>query len=176
MRDAFINSVTTLSRDGRVMVPVGKSRTAMRVRGERTGKFMEHGGLFRSWRFIGLIVTRAKRRDDDRARARARPKLLPRKNVFTRETERSPSKTSRGDEERKFPGQGTETSMTAVKTPKSRDGREFTEARFMDYRSSARDLSDKPNAGLLRGFRQKRNCALDENTLYGVRGREEKRL
>lgn len=57
----------------------------MRVRGERTGKFIEHGGLFRSWRFIGLIVTRAKR-------ARRRPrKLLPRKNIFTRETERSPS-------------------------------------------------------------------------------------
>jgi len=103
LRDVFINSA--LSRDGHVTVPVRlrKSRKTMRVRAERTGKFMEHGGLSQSWRFIGLIVTRAKRRDDARARAR---KLLPRKNIFIRETERSPSKTSREDGERSRARQG----------------------------------------------------------------------
>jgi len=44
----------------------------------------------------------------------------------------------------------------------------------MDYRSSVRDLSSKPNAELLRrSFRQERNCTLDENTL-DVRKAEKK--
>lgn len=38
-----------------------KCRATMGVHGERVGKFMEHGGFSQTWRFIGLIVTRAKR-------------------------------------------------------------------------------------------------------------------
>lgn len=43
-------------------VKTRKSRATMRVHGKRVGKFMEHAGSHQSWRFIGLIVTRAKRR------------------------------------------------------------------------------------------------------------------
>lgn len=59
----------------------------MRVHGKRVGKFMEHAGSYQSWRFIGLIVTRAKRRR--RRCTRSKTSLPPCKNIFTRETERS---------------------------------------------------------------------------------------
>lgn len=150
LRDAFLNSArnATLSRDGHVRVPVRirKSRTTMGLHGERTGKFMEHGGLPRSWRFIGLIVTRAKRRDERNVRARAR-KLLPHKNIFARETERSPSKTSREDEERRFRARRRRLCLRSRR--RKVDGREFAEARFMDYRSSARDLSGQTERGVV---------------------------
>lgn len=56
---------------------------------------MEHGGLFRSWRFIGLIV----------ARARA-PKLLPRKNIFTPRDGTEPERNEPGGGgEEESPGQ-----------------------------------------------------------------------
>lgn len=55
-------------------VKTRKSRATMKAHGKRVGKFMEHGGFSQSWRFIGLIVTRAKRRRRRGARVR---KLLP---------------------------------------------------------------------------------------------------
>lgn len=134
-------------------------------------------------------------------------KLLPRKNIFTRETQRSRSKTNpgrkreketeigwvgKGEEKREKRGKREEKSTSpteqdrdvdaAVKTSKSRRTGEFTETRFMDYRSSVRDLSNAQawyaRAELSRsGFRQTRLLlhALDENTFSDVGGGNKKK-
>lgn len=49
----------------------------MRVHGKRVGKFIEHGGFSQSWRFIGLIVTRAKRRRRRCTRSKTSTLSLP---------------------------------------------------------------------------------------------------
>lgn len=132
----------------------------MRVHGKRVGKFMEHAGFHQSWRFIGLIVTRAKRRR--RRCTRARKLLSLPVKIFSPESEAHKQKSR--NEKETVPSK-TEMSMLRSRRRKV-DRREFVDMRFMDYRSSARDLSSKPNAELLRrSFRQERNCTLDENTL-----------
>lgn len=121
---------------------------------------MEHGGLSQSWRFIELIVTRAKRR----RRGCALRKLLPRKNIFTRETKRNPSKTNPEPEEKTNDSEQDRDVEAAVKRRKI-DRREFAEVRFIDYRSNGPDLSNKPDCEVVEErFVVERNCTPDANT------------
>lgn len=146
---AFMNSEWWLST-----VTSGRRPGVVDRRGlleNRPAEFMERGGFSRSWRFIGLIVTRA--------RARAPRNFCPRENIFTPRDGTEP--------ERKSPGRATETSMTAVKTPKSRReiyGLSLERSRFIGRRSRG-ELSG-------RGFRQ--NCTLDENTVSAREKRAER--
>lgn len=142
-------------------VKTRKSRATMRVRGKRVGKFMEHVGSYQSWRFIGLIVTRAKRRRRRCTRSKTSP---PTVKIFSPEKRSEAHKQKSWNEKEMVPSK-TEMSMLRSRRRKV-DRREFVDMRFMDYRSSVRDLSSKPNAELSRrSFRQERNCTLDENTL-----------
>lgn len=172
--------VIVLSREGRgrvhgrVAVKTRKSRstttattwTTTGARGNCLTNLRNMAGLSQSWGFIGLIVTRAKRRR--RARLRAHENFCPVK-IFSPEgdgteprAKRIPNTRKKGgeggrEEKRKVketncPASETETSTLRSKRRKL-DGRrekerqrekEFTEARFMDYRSGVRDLSRKP--------------------------------
>lgn len=89
--------------------------------------------FFRSWRFIGPIVTRAAPRN-----------FCPRKNIFTpRDGAERPSETSRGDEEEgKSRASDRDADDCGQDTEKSETDESSPGARFTDYRSGARDLSD----------------------------------
>lgn len=98
----------------------------------------------------------------------ARDGTEPRQNE-SRTRERKKSEAM----ERKVTGKESERSErdraveAAVKTSQSRRTGEFAEARFMDYRSSVRDLSNRPETRgeLFEGwFPSNENCTLDENT------------
>lgn len=176
IRDTFINSArnsvivrtidetTVRTRKSRAT----KERERERVHGENgLANLWNMAASSQSWRFIGLIVTRARRHDDVERATGSKTSGPLRQNIFTPERERDEAGLFLGTKKERLSSRARQRLRRCLRSRcRKVDRREFTNARFMDYRSSAREFIEQTERGVVEEkFSAKNETAtLDENT------------